>query len=216
MMKQGLPVETPETDSKIREEIREAFEQKLQQEKVAGAVPEGHADPVGEPGQPGVPAPARIVVDDGTEVIEVANRQGKVLGRFVFRPADMGIVDRWNAMVDDFDRVIEPIEALGDEEPDQEAGFAALAEAKDRLCAALDKAFDGNVSEAFFAGVHPFAMVNGTLYCENVMNAVAAYMTSRFEEEFKHVNARQNPKVAGYINGVRHGTRTGRHAGGRK
>lgn len=158
------------------------------------------------------PAHARIVVDDGTEVVTVENCLGKVLGRFVFRPADMGIVDRWNAMAKNFDRIVEPLAALGDGEPDTEAGFAALAEAKDRLCAALDAAFDGNVSEAFFAGVHPFAMVGGRFYCENVMDVVADYMSRRFNEQFKRINARRNPKVAGYAANVR----TGHHAGGRK
>lgn len=192
----------------MEENKMEKTEAVMEQDKVTMAPEEAV---VTEPEK--APAPARIVVDDGTEVVEVANRQGKVLGQFVFRPADMGIVDRWNAMAGDFDRVVEPLEALGDGEVDQEAGFAALAEAKNRLCAALDAAFDANVSEAFFAGVHPFVLVgDGRFYCEVVMDAVAAYMTKRFKEQFKRVNARKNPKVAGYAANVR----TGRHARGRK
>lgn len=144
----------------------------------------------------------QIVVDDGTEEIEVLNKKGATLGKFVFRPADLGIVDRWNTMADTFDTVVAPLEKLGDNATPDE-GLAALAEAKKLLCDALDKVFDGNVSEAFFGSVDPFALVSGKFYCENVMDAVASYMSARFSEEFKHVNARQNKKVVQYASNVR-------------
>ncbi len=154
------------------------------------------------------PAPNQLVVDTGEEVVEICNRQGKVIGTLYFQPADMGIVDRWNAFMKDFGEITKPLENV----PDTEDGaLAAITEAKNRLCAALDAVFDGNVSEAFFAKRHPFAPVNGHFYCENVMDAIATYMGQRFQQEFDRINRRQRDRMAAYT----HGARTGKHKDGK-
>lgn len=168
--------------------------------------------PMQEPAPPEVPAapvPHRVVVDTGLEAVEICNLQGAVIGTLYFHPADMGIIDRWNAMVKDFSEVTKPLEDAAETE---EGALPALAEAKKRLCAALDKVFDGNVSEAFFSRVHPFSLVNGRFYCENVMDAVAAYMGQRFSAEFERINRQQTERMAAYT----HGARTGKHKNGKK
>ncbi len=166
---------------------------------------------VQEPSAPEVPAapvPHRVVVDTGLEAVEICNLQGAVIGTLYFHPADLGIIDRWNAMVKDFSEVTKPLEDAAETE---EGALPALAEAKERLCAALDKVFDGNVSEAFFSRVHPFSLVNGRFYCENVMDAVADYMGQRFSAEFERVNRQQTERMAAYTNGAR----TGKHKNGK-
>lgn len=160
---------------------------------------------------PAAPIPRRVVVDTGMEAVEICNLQGEVIGTLHFRPADMGIIDRWNDLVRDFSKVTEPLEQIS-ESDDEDGAISALAEAKSRLCAALDAVFDGNVSEAFFSKVHPFALVNGRFFCENVMDAVTAYMGQRFQAEFDRVNRQQNASMAAYTRGAR----TGKHRNGKK
>lgn len=161
---------------------------------------------------------ACVVVDDGTEEVEIRNQRGDKIGVLVFRPADMGIIDRWNEMAKDFDRIIEPLEKAdinqdGTANESDVRGIEALEEASRRLCEALDRAFDGNVSEAFFGGRHPFAIASGgRFYCENVLDAVAGFMADRFKAGFERINRRQDERMGAYT----HGVRTGRHAGGRK
>ena len=157
---------------------------------------------------PAAPAPHRVVVDTGLEEVEICNLQGKVIGTLRFNATDLGIIDRWNSMVGDFGQVVEPLENV----PETDDGaMEALAEAKRRLCTALDTVFDGNVSEAFFGEVHPFAPVGGRLYCENVLDAVASYMGQRFSAEFEHINRQQSARMAAYT----HGARTGKHKDGK-
>lgn len=184
------------------EKIATVDERTEQQEEARAAT---EAAPVITPQE----LPHRVVVDTGMEAVEICNLQGAVIGTLYFHPADMGIIDRWNAMVKDFSKVTEPLENVGE---DENGALTALAEAKNRLCAALDAVFDGNVSEAFFSRVHPFALVNGRFYCENVMDAVAAYMGQRFQAEFDRVNRQQSARMAAYTSGAR----TGRHRNGKK
>ena len=43
-----------------------------------------------------------IVIDDGSKVYNIKNKQGKMLGRFEFRPSDTNIVKRYEEVVDFF------------------------------------------------------------------------------------------------------------------
>lgn len=155
------------------------------------------------------PAPRRVVVDTGLEAVEICDTRGSVMGTLYFHPADMvGIIERWNTLARDFGAITEPLENVPDS---GEGALAAMEEAKTRLCAALDAVFGGNVSEAFFARVHPFAPVKGRFYCENVMDAVAAYMGERFGAEIERINRQQSDRMAAYT----HGARTGKHKDGK-
>ena len=40
-----------------------------------------------------------ITVDDGSRRVPIQNMQGEEIGAFTFRPTDIGIVERFNAMV---------------------------------------------------------------------------------------------------------------------
>ena len=51
-----------------------------------------------------------IVVDDGSVRVPIRNKQGDEIGVFMFRPTDIGIVDRFNSMTAEFDKIVEPLE----------------------------------------------------------------------------------------------------------
>lgn len=153
-----------------------------------------------------------IVVDDGFIKEKIINTYGDVIGVFCFRPADFNIIDRYNKIASEFDKIVEPLEnvnisADGSAEEADNAAFEALAEAKKRLFDACDYLFDGNMSEAFFGKTHPFAPVKGHFYCEIVLNAVGQYISKHFERETKKIRDR--------VNRYTHGYRTGKHKNGR-
>ena len=135
------------------------------------------------------------------------------IGEFSFRPTDIGIVDRFNSVAAEFDKIVEPLESVnikpdGTVDERNEAEFAALREAEKRLYTACDKLFGGNMSEAFFGKMHPFSPINGHFYCENALSAVGAYISRQFDREVKKVNSR--------VERYTHGYRTGKHKGGKK
>jgi len=153
----------------------------------------------------------QIVVDDGSVRVPIRNKQGDELGVFYFRPTDLGIIDRFNSMAGEIDKIIAPLENIdinpdGTADSNDETVLSAMREAEQHLYAACDKMFGGNMSEAFFGKMHPFSPIGGHFYCENALNAVGQYVSKQFDAEIKKVNAR----VSKYT----HGVKTGKHKNG--
>ena len=154
-----------------------------------------------------------IAVDDGSVEVPIHNKRGDVIGTFVFNPTDIGIIERYNKVIGDFDKITEPLESVnvnpdGTADEKNDAEMAALKEAETRLYDACNYLFGGNFAEAFFGKMHPFSPINGRFYCENALNAVGKFISAQFEREVKQVNTR----VERYV----HGYRTGKHKGGKK
>ena len=156
-----------------------------------------------------------IVVDDGSVRVPINNKQGEEIGVFFFRPTDVGMIDRYNEVAADFDKIVEPLEHIdinpdGTADEKNEAEMAALAEAEKRLYEACDYLFGGNMSEAFFGKMHPFSPVGGRFYCENALEAVSGFISKQFGKEVAKVNKRVEKYTHGYA------ARTGKHKDGKK
>lgn len=154
-----------------------------------------------------------IVVDDGSVRESIRNKHGEEIGVFYFRPTDVGIIDRYNKIAADFEKITAPLENVninpdGTVDEKDEAEHAAMQEATKRLYDACNFLFDGNFAEAFFGSMHPFSPVNGRFYCENALDAVGKYISRQFDREVAKVNNR----VSRYT----HGYRTGKHKDGKK
>lgn len=155
----------------------------------------------------------KITVDEGSVKVPVCNKFGDEIGVFYFQPTDIGIVERYNKMSAEFDKIVEPLESVniredGSVDEEDESAFEAMQEATRRLHEACDYLFGGNMSEAFFGKMHPFSPVNGRFYCENALEAVGQFITAQFGRETKKITKR----VEKYV----HGYRTGKHKDGKK
>jgi len=127
----------------------------------------------------------KITVDDGARRVPICNTFGEEIGVFRFHPTDIGILNRFNDMMSDFEQITAPLEALED---DSEAGEAqraeALKEAEGRLYAAVDKLFNGEGSaKALFGTMHPFSPVGGVFYCQIVLQTIGAFINEQFDNE---------------------------------
>lgn len=154
-----------------------------------------------------------ITVDDGSIEVPIRNLQNNIIGSFVFRPTDIGIIERYNKVVGEFDRITEPLESVninpdGTVDEKDAAEMAAMKEAEQRLYDACNYLFGGNFAEAFFGTTHPFSPIKGHFYCENALNVVGKYISAQFDREVKQVNSR--------VERYTHGYRTGKHKGGKK
>lgn len=144
-----------------------------------------------------------IVVDDGSERVPIKNTFGDEIGVFYFRPTDVGIVNRYNKIASDFDKITEPLENA-DIGPDgtasddlDEESIAALNEAEKRLYEATDYLFDGEMSKAFFGHMHPFSPVGGRFYCEIAIEAVGQFISNRFDVQTDEITKRIEKYTAG-------------------
>lgn len=127
-----------------------------------------------------------VVIDDGSETVEIVNKQGKTIGTFSFRPTDTEIINRYNKSVNDIDALVSSIEKA----ENNSSTFDELNASKEKLFEIMNYIFDGNISEAFFGNASPFMIINGNLYFEIVIDAVGNYIAKRFDKEVKKINHR--------------------------
>ena len=132
-----------------------------------------------------------ISVDDGSRRVPILNMDGEEIGAFRFHPTDIGIIDRYNRMADQFDAITEPLEGLNlaeDGSADLTAPevVGALGEAEKRLYEAVNGLFGSDgAAEAFFGTMHPFSPVNGEFYATQVLQRVGEFIGAQFATETK-------------------------------
>ena len=91
-----------------------------------------------------------ITVDDGSRRVPIINADGEEIGAFRFHPTDLGIVERYNRLAEQFDAITAPLEAL-------EASEAERVDLTDpKLTAAL-----GDFTPASGSTPASWAAVNG-------------------------------------------------------
>jgi len=133
-----------------------------------------------------------ITVDDGSRRVPIMNTDGEEIGAFRFHPTDIGIIERFNRLAEQFDGIIEPLNApgvLGDEgeidltDPRLREG---LAEAEKRMNDAVNALFGSEeAAAAFFGKMHPFSPVGGEFYATQVLQKVGEFIGAQFDTETK-------------------------------
>jgi len=135
-----------------------------------------------------------ITVDDGSRRVPILNMDGEEIGAFRFHPTDIGIIDRYNRMAEQFDAITEPLEGLNlaeDGSADLTAPevVGALGEAEKRLYEAVNGLFGSDgAAEAFFGTMHPFSPVNGEFYATQVLQRVGEFIGAQFATETKQMS----------------------------
>lgn len=129
-----------------------------------------------------------IIIDDGSKVYNIKNKQGKLLGRFEFRPSDTNIVKRYEEVVDFFNNFTVP------EDTEQ-----AIQTAEKEMTDKMSYLIGGDAGEAFFTIMGPFsALASGELFIENVLSAIAKVIEKELSVRTKKVQRRMNKYVAKY------------------
>ena len=129
-----------------------------------------------------------IIIDDGSKAYNIKNKQGKILGRFEFRPSDTNIVRRYEEVVDFFNNFSVP------ENTDQ-----AMKTAEKEMTEKMSYLIGADAEEAFFTIMGPFsALASGELFVENVLGAIAKVIEKEMDVRTKRVQRRMNKYVAKY------------------
>ncbi len=126
------------------------------------------------------------IIDDGTREIPLVNKFGKPICKVYLRPADFSIVDRYKALMKDFDSIVKPladltIRADGTTEFDTE--WAVLKEVEKSLKQKINELFDMDEADEIFAKRNPFSSVGGEFFCTKVLNALGEIISEAIEEE---------------------------------
>lgn len=142
-----------------------------------------------------------IQIDDGSKRVPITNLHGEEIGVFYFRPTDIGMINRYNEVIQRFDDITGPLQNIGinaDGTASSDADMEALNTAEKKLFEACDYMLGGNLSEAFFGSMHPFSPIGGYFYCETVLEKVGQFISAQFEEETRKINKRLRKYTAGY------------------
>ena len=101
------------------------------------------------------------VIDDGTREIPLVNKFGKPICKVYIRPADFSIVDRYKALMKDFDRVVQPLAELSirnDGTAEFEEDWKVLKEVEANLKQKINELFDMHEADEIFAKRNPFRL----------------------------------------------------------
>lgn len=129
-----------------------------------------------------------IIIDDGSKVYNIKNKQGKMLGKFEFRPSDTNIVKRYEDVVEFFNNFTVP------EDTEQ-----AIQTAEKEMTDKMSYLIGGDAGEAFFSIMGPFsALSSGELFVENVLNAISKVIEKEMSVRTQKVQRRMNKYVAKY------------------
>lgn len=130
------------------------------------------------------PAPAApitsVKIDDGTRKIPFLNQDDEVIGVLRFRPADMGLIDRYKEAVTRWPELSEAVDEAA--EAADESGEESYRKAKTLLFEIMDFLLDGPVSAEIFAKINPFNPVgqDGEMFCEVVFDTVQKLIEQEF------------------------------------
>lgn len=128
----------------------------------------------------------RGVVNDGTREIPLVNQYGKLICNVYIRPADFSIVDRYNDLMKDFDKVVEPLKELNirhDGTAEFDKDWKVLKNVEAELKARINALFDMEEADEIFAKRNAFSSVGGQFFCERVLNALGEVIVAAIEEE---------------------------------
>ena len=110
-----------------------------------------------------------IIIDDGSRVYNIKNKRGEFLGKFVFIPSDMSIIDRYQHAVSTFDSLQEKLR----NEPGDADIIKLKKECEEDIKKEIDYMFGADASGTFFTITTPFTPLDsGEFFVESVLNAV--------------------------------------------
>lgn len=128
----------------------------------------------------------RGIVDDGTREIPLVNQFGKLICNVYIRPADFSIIDRYNDLMKDFDKVVAPLKDLNiksDGTAEFDHDWQTLKAVETELKARINALFDMEEADDIFAKRNAFSSVGGQFFCERVLNALGEVIVTAIEEE---------------------------------
>ena len=139
-----------------------------------------------------------VKIDDGTRKIPFVNQDNETIGVLRFRPADLGLIDRYNEALKRWPELNEAIEEeIADESGADE--IESYKKAKNLLFEIVDFLLDAPVSAEIFAKINPFNPVgsDGELFCEVVMDTVQNLIEQEFSVQLAK-RAEREKKMAKY------------------
>ena len=137
---------------------------------------------------------AVIKIDDGTREYTLVDTYGREFCKLYLRPSDYSIMDRYNVLVEDWEKVLAPlaeigVTAEGEAATDDKAEWAAFKAVEAEIIRRMSVVLDTDAS-VIFEKRNAFSPVGGRFFCEVVLEALGGIITEAIKEESAKTQAR--------------------------
>lgn len=134
-----------------------------------------------------------FTLDDGTEELTINNAYGQEIAKIHVRTSDIGIVDRYNELLKDFDKIIEPlgdVSMKSDGTSSFDDDWAKIKDVESELIDKLNAVFDSNDIDKLFETRNAFSTIGGVFYIEKVIEMLGGVVSEAIANETKKTQAR--------------------------
>ena len=129
-----------------------------------------------------------IKIDDGSEVFDIVNQRGELLGQFTFIPSDFDLVKRYDETLKAFEQMQEELNNA--DSSDSSAVLDTVKDLDRRMGEQIDYLFNAQVADKFFSITSPFTILNnGQFFVENVINAIRGVIEAKRDVKLKAVQS---------------------------
>lgn len=134
-----------------------------------------------------------FTLDDGTVELIIQNNYGQEIAKIHVRTGDISIIDRYNALLKDFDKIVAPLQNVNlksDGTSSFEDDWAIIKGVERDVIGKLNAIFDTNEIEKLFENRNAFSTINGVFYVEKVIDMLGNVVSETIAEETKKTQKR--------------------------
>jgi len=127
-----------------------------------------------------------FTLDDGSREYAFVNKFGEPIGTMHFRGGDISILERYNSLLTDFDKIVAPLSEVSmkdDGTSSVEADWEKIKEVEKALIERINAIFDSHDAENLFKNRNAFSTINGSFYVEKVIEALGNVVAQEMSEE---------------------------------
>lgn len=127
-----------------------------------------------------------FILDDGTRELTINNKFGQEICKLHIRTGDIGIIDRYNGLLKDFDKIVEPISKVNmksDGTSSFEEDWEIIKSVEKELVDRLNVMFDTQDMAKLFETRNAFSTIGGTFYVEKVIEMLGNVVSEAIAEE---------------------------------
>ena len=134
-----------------------------------------------------------FILDDGTKELTIQNNFGEEICKIHVRTGDISILDRYNELLNDFDKIVAPLSGINlksDGTSSFEEEWKVIKGVEKELVDKLNKMFDTNDIDRLFASRNAFSTIGGVFYVEKVIDMLGKVIADALEQEAKETQKR--------------------------
>ena len=143
-----------------------------------------------------------FVLDDGTKEITFNNQFGEEICKIHIRSGDISIIDRYQALMHDFDGIVAPLSGVklrNDGTSSFEDEWKVIKEVEQKIIERINAVFDTRDAGNLFAQRNAFSTINGEFYVEKVLTALGNVVS----EEIKHESELAQARIGKYLTDIK-------------